>query len=665
MGAKLQSEMFQGIVPVLDTALLPDNAAQVAENCDLRSGKPVPLKGLTSVQSVAAGTKTIYKYRSGSGATPEWLAFPDDVDIVPSPVILDTYKRIFYSGNSDGKLHQRGVDGATTFDRAVGITPPSTAVSITATELFAAASMTCEAYFHQSTGPDVFVSVPCVLSQFREIGSTLFWDFEMPAHSFVSVGFTPTMYFRIRHPAIAAHAYLSVSNLGTDYTMTDSTPSPAVNYATLKLVAISGATGWDSSSGAWTYNSRPCTVQFNILDNRFAMLQDYYYFQSFVNDLGQEGPISSISNVVRRGWSQRATLAGLAAPTAGEHVVYRRIYRSLTGDGTAGFQLVAEIAHATSTYYDWVSVLGGAYEARENPPANLKGLVAHPAKFCAAFVDNVVYCSTPYLPHSWPAAYKYGIDAPVVGLAVQGNDIVVLTTGTPTILSGNNPASLRQYKVPLQQSCVAKKGICKVGDIIAYPSPDGMVFFSNGEGRVITGNIHPAQWSSYTPSAMVAVQFDGQIWASMTGLNLVITPGADLNTLGTFTESFTIATTDDFDDTMYILNTTNNTIYSFNTDAAAPYRLRWRCKEHDFNTPVVFNRCRVIAESYETLVPADYIQLLVYVRGALYKTMTILSEQVYNLPQRRKDEAWSYEVRSKRKILRIELGQSIGDFINA
>jgi len=76
---------FKGRIPRVSPKLLPDTFAQVATNCDLRTGKLEPMKGLGS--SVGSGSATIFKM----GST--WASWGSGVNAVKAQ-IANSGKRI-------------------------------------------------------------------------------------------------------------------------------------------------------------------------------------------------------------------------------------------------------------------------------------------------------------------------------------------------------------------------------------------------------------------------------------------------------------------------------------------------------------------------------------------------------------------------------------------
>lgn len=114
--AKLRFGQFSGEIPKLIARLLPDTAAQQAENVRLDDGGLTPVRKL-KVEHVFAGVsgiQTIYKFGS------DWLAWDKAVNAVPGPVATD---RLYYTG--DGKPKMRV--GTTVYDLAVPY--PSTALT--------------------------------------------------------------------------------------------------------------------------------------------------------------------------------------------------------------------------------------------------------------------------------------------------------------------------------------------------------------------------------------------------------------------------------------------------------------------------------------------------------------------------------------------------------
>lgn len=84
---KLRLAGFKGEIPRIHPRLLPEDAAQVAENTRLENGALVPLNATTLAAMTDAPAVTIYRRPDG-----EWLSWDSEVDAVDGPVAtLRTY----------------------------------------------------------------------------------------------------------------------------------------------------------------------------------------------------------------------------------------------------------------------------------------------------------------------------------------------------------------------------------------------------------------------------------------------------------------------------------------------------------------------------------------------------------------------------------------------
>ena len=97
---------FSGLFPRVSPRLLPPDAATVAENVRLDSGRLAAWRGPLAINDhnntsfvVPAGTKTIYKHRDRQG-NGYWLAWSSDVNAIPSPIAEDPYDRLYWTGEN-------------------------------------------------------------------------------------------------------------------------------------------------------------------------------------------------------------------------------------------------------------------------------------------------------------------------------------------------------------------------------------------------------------------------------------------------------------------------------------------------------------------------------------------------------------------------------------
>lgn len=93
---------FLGEIPRVEPHLLPQNAAQLAQNTKLWTGGLEPLKAPAYVADLAkVGAKqTIYRYgQSVDSDTQFWFHWLTDVDVCRGPLADDTQERVFFTGD--------------------------------------------------------------------------------------------------------------------------------------------------------------------------------------------------------------------------------------------------------------------------------------------------------------------------------------------------------------------------------------------------------------------------------------------------------------------------------------------------------------------------------------------------------------------------------------
>jgi hypothetical protein len=98
---------FLGKAPKISPELLPNTAAQVAENCKLYSGDLIPYPQPVVVANTGrTGTiKTLYALRDPTNPSePKWLSWTTDVDIAVASSNMQDEQRFYYSGDGTPKV---------------------------------------------------------------------------------------------------------------------------------------------------------------------------------------------------------------------------------------------------------------------------------------------------------------------------------------------------------------------------------------------------------------------------------------------------------------------------------------------------------------------------------------------------------------------------------
>ena len=152
---------FLGVVPKNSAELLPDTAAQVAENCKLYSGDliPYPLPVITANTGRTGETRTLYALRDPDTDEPVWLSWPSDVDIVTPAADEIDEQRFYYAGDGRPKvstyeLATSGVAPYPTGFYELGLPLPTDTPTATATAFTAVPT----ASFARSAGNNVTIT---------------------------------------------------------------------------------------------------------------------------------------------------------------------------------------------------------------------------------------------------------------------------------------------------------------------------------------------------------------------------------------------------------------------------------------------------------------------------------------------------------------------------
>lgn len=105
--ARINLGPFGGQLPRYDKHLLPENNAQTALNCYLKNGTLKPAQGpLDSGVALSSSSKSFYLYnRDANGGQGFWFQWANaGVRVVPSPIVNDAYKRVYFTGDGVPKF---------------------------------------------------------------------------------------------------------------------------------------------------------------------------------------------------------------------------------------------------------------------------------------------------------------------------------------------------------------------------------------------------------------------------------------------------------------------------------------------------------------------------------------------------------------------------------
>lgn len=143
----IRIEQMGGLLPRVPDNRLPDGAATVATNCDFGYGELRNMRDSLQIGTLANQAKSIY--------TDDGLAFfswTGDVDAVPSPMVNDTFNRVYFSGDGGIKMAARALTsvngGPPSTAYLAGVPRPSVAPVLSAINGITAATTETRAYVY-------------------------------------------------------------------------------------------------------------------------------------------------------------------------------------------------------------------------------------------------------------------------------------------------------------------------------------------------------------------------------------------------------------------------------------------------------------------------------------------------------------------------------------
>lgn len=258
----------------------------------------------------------------------------------------------------------------------------------------------------------------------------------------------------------------------------------------------------------------------------------YFYVYTYVTDWNWESAPSPVSAMLEKRSIDGATLTGFApAPPGGYNVDRIRIYRTQAGtDGSAGFFFLREVAASTVTTEDdartigevlpsttWLTApgvpRGGAVDYTE---PNLTNLTSMWNGMLAGIVGRSVRVCEAYVPYAWPMEYDVvPPDGTPVALGVFGQQLIVLTTSRPVLVTGSSPEGLDQMPIEMPQGCVSAQSAVSMGTGVAWASNDGLCWYGAGGARILTAGLMLREdWLALRPHTIIGQMYEGVYFGS-------------------------------------------------------------------------------------------------------------------------------------------------------
>lgn len=385
-------------------------------------------------------------------------------------------------------------------------------------------------------------------------------------------------------------------------------------------------------------------------------VSEYFYVYTYVTDWGWESAPSPVSAATERTVKETATLSNFAPPPTGGYSVNRiRVYRTqagMSGDADFFFLLEAPVTSPTVTdsnqdlaevlaTKNWLTAPGVPRGGADNhTETNLSWLTPMWNGMLAGIVNKSVRFCEAYTPYAWPIEYDaVPPDGTPVALGVFGQNLLVLTTGRPLLVSGSSPESLDQAPIEVPQGCIAPLSTVSMGNGVAWASNDGLCWFGAGGARMLTQGVMTREdWLALRPHTIIGQMYEGLYFGSYEPVAGQPRKGfmVDPNGGGVFflDEGFDAAYFDSFQDQLYVLR--GNKIMKWE---AGPTWMgaRFRSKVHRLPKPVSFACAEVVATGYP-------IQFKLWADGTLKHEKTVQNREPFRLPAGFLAMDWQVEV---------------------
>lgn len=488
---------FGGMIPALDSILLPPNQASNAENTWVYTGAVEPIKTPTLLYTpVNPLARKVYRIPKGTFYDKAhlndsaWLEFlSPDVDIIHSPTAQDSFERFYWAGAQDGgalipsyNTKARILAGQAPF--LLGIPQPTVAPLVTRLS---------GKYFLQATAGLLRLTGGAA-KLYYELG------FARDGSSFSSGAVDGLGY-----------AYMGratgVSSLRGSL---DASPSPPPTSRPRNQLAIAGqstdlryltanlaARVVISDTGAPTLGvpTTPAPATSSDPYQGLGLQEARAYVYTWVSAYGEESAPSPAT--LYNGWTSDPWVLKLTPPdasiTTNRNLATTRIYRTVTSvGGPTTYFFVAEVAIATTSYIDSATsdVISQNLLLQSSlwtpPPSDLVGMSLLPNGIIAGWRANEIWFCEPYRPHAWPVSYVVPVEYPIIGFGVIGQSLIVCTTGNPYTVSGINPASMSVSRIASYEPCLSRGSIVSSAAGVAYASANGVAVAVPGEVQVVT-----------------------------------------------------------------------------------------------------------------------------------------------------------------------------------
>jgi hypothetical protein len=336
-----------------------------------------------------------------------------------------------------------------------------------------------------------------------------------------------------------------------------------------------------------------------------------YYTYTYVNTKGDESAPAPVSLELGCKTDDTVAIASVAAPPGGYDINRIRHYRTQSGQtGETEFFFLRETNAAANATTDDLRALGDVLETDGwlTPPADLSYLTPMWNGMLAGITGNSVRVCAAFTPYAWPLANDFPPpDAKPVALGRWQQNVLVLTTAKPALLTGTSPDSLDLAPLDGGQACIAARAAVSFPHGVAWPCEDGLAYYGSGRapGLITAGLLTRDDWQAMNPTGMVAGIYEGAYLCFYTDgggvrRGFLVDP---LNPQGIYflDAGYSALFFDELQDALYVLDGTDVKKWDA---GAAMMTATFRSKVF-ITPPVNFRAAKVTADAYPVTVKVD------------------------------------------------------------
>lgn len=381
--------------------------------------------------------------------------------------------------------------------------------------------------------------------------------------------------------------------------------------------------------------------------------QSRSYIFTYISYYGEEGVNcdAEAAQVVDVHTDQTVVLNFPPNPSGSYNLLKKRVYRT---DANGTYRFVGDVGIATDTFSDAVLDVNLGEEiptitfdapaddvSADHPEGPMLGLVSMPNGIFAGFAGQTVFFSEAFQPHAYPDEYKLTVKSDIVALAPLNTGLLVLTKEKPAIIQGLDPSSMSMMEVDSSLSCVAKRSVVDMGEFVMYSSPDGLVMATEGGLSLVTEQTFTRdQWQEYTPSSIVAFQWEGHYVAfynnGTESKGFIFDPRGGKNSFVKLDFYATAGFNDLESDSLYLVVGGSLVVFA---EGSSNENFTWRGKKFYNPRPINPAVAKVECDSYS---PNPTFKL--YADGELKHTQTVTNSNTFRLPSGYKANEFEIEL---------------------